>query len=478
MGFIEIQKQLNQIRIQREKSESELFKAKEKLNKIHREKERLLRFVGKGQGAAASRLKEIESHEKDLNKTIKGLSATLDQNKEKELEDSKSFFPFTNPIENLSKLDDLYPILLFPLRIETRFKQISVVGNDTKPKYQLWIRVFPDEIAIDTFEELLSENEVRNARSYWSSMWRSGDIEEDQRAAWRLLADTYGSGRSYWIIQNYRAINEAEKPERKSKGKINLVIATDDPPKDGEKTALKKFWKAMWLAQDDKVKQTEAEKQLVSDVDGGKARAQALREKYKPVNFSDTPPAPLTHEEVTLEVAFIIFPKSDDTNTKFQSWARAPKVNVLPERLVLLGFNKNEQTPVFQVIGNPIPSSLAVGPDPSAGEGEQFKIAESDKEIDGKLYKKGDLMVGKELKWLVDFEEAVVKGMGFRVDLTPEQAKRGFSRLFVLGVRLSADREEGKSTFENLIDHHHHSRKGFAIISQGTPTNNTEKGVP
>ena len=174
MDFTEIQKQLNRARTQREKSESDLFKVKEKLNKMHREKERLSRFAGKRKSAVSSRLREMGGREKELSKTIKELSATLDKNKKIESDSIKSFFPFTDPRENLSRLNDHYPILLIPLRIETRFKKIDVVGADTK--HQLWVRVFPDEIAIDTFEELLSENEVRNACSYWSSMWRGGAI--------------------------------------------------------------------------------------------------------------------------------------------------------------------------------------------------------------------------------------------------------------------------------------------------------------
>lgn len=469
MEFTEIQKQLKEARARREESESELFKAKERLNKIRRGKERLLRFKGKGRRAAASRLRKLEGSEKELSNTIKELSAALDLNKKIELDGLESFYPFTDPRENIPKLNDSYPILLFPLRIETRFKKVDVIGAGTK--HQLWVRVFPDEIAIDTFEELLSENEVRNARSYWASMWRAGNIEEDQRAAWRLLVGNHGSGRAYWIVNNYRPINESDRPERKTKEKINLIISTDEPPTDDEKAALKTFWSAMWLAQDKKAKQTEAWEQLVDTV--GEARAQELQEKYIPVNFSDTQPAQLTY----LEVAFIIFPKPDDIDTKFQAWAKAPKVNVLPERLVLLGFDEEKEKPklTLQAIGNPIPSSLETGPDPSAEEGDQFKIAEKDQEIDGRLYKKGDLIVGEELKWMVDFEEAVAKGLGFKVDLSPEQAESGFKRLFVLGVRLSADKDEGKNIIETIIDHHHHSRKGFAIVPQGTPTNNTEK---
>jgi hypothetical protein len=477
MEFKESQKHLKGVKSKRETSERDLFMKKEKLNKTRREKGLLLRFAGDGQNTADLRLRELERRETELVADIDKFSTELNLDREIELEGIKSFLPFTDPTKNISKLDDLYPILLFPLRIETRFKQFDIEGAETQ--HQLWVRVFPDEIAIDAFEELPSENEVRNLRSYWASMWRAGDVEKDKRAAWRSLVSSHGSGRAYWLVEDrnnenmYKPVNQSEQPKRENTKKINLVISTDDPPEENEKEALKPFWSAMWLAQDDKMKQTEAWDQLVEEV--GESRARELRENYIPFNLSDQPEPPLTHDDVEPEVAFIEFPAPDETDTKFQSWTRAPKVNILPERLVLLGFYDDKDKPPLQVIGNPIPSSLATGPDPSAKEGDQFKIAESDREIDGKHYKKGDLIVGKELKWMVEFEEAVVKGMGFKINLEPDQAKTGFHRLFVLGVRLGADKEEGKNLTETLIDHHHHSRKGLGILSQGTPTNNTEK---
>ena len=195
----------------------------------------------------------------------------------------------------------------------------------------------------------------------------------------------------------------------------------------------------------------------------GETRAHELQSKYIPFNFSDTPAPPLTHDEVELQVAFIEFRNAVEMDTKFQAWTQAPKVNILPERLVLLGFVKGNQEPILKIIGEPIPSSLVTGPDPSADEGKQMHIED------------GELIVSDEMKWVVNFDEAVSKGMGFKVDLTPDQAENGFDRLFVLGVRLSEDKEKAKTSVENLIDHHHHSRKGFSILSQGTPTNNTEK---
>ena len=125
MEFTEIQQLLQQTRIQRENSERELFRLKEKLSKIRREKSRLSRFARKGQSAMNIRLLEMRQHESKLTITFNELSATLDQQTKMELDRIRSFLPFTDPIENISNLDDRYPILLFPLRIETRFKHIK-----------------------------------------------------------------------------------------------------------------------------------------------------------------------------------------------------------------------------------------------------------------------------------------------------------------------------------------------------------------
>ena len=75
---------------------------------------------------------------------------------------------------------------------------------------------------------------------------------------------------------------------------------------------------------------------------------------------------------------------------------------------------------------------------------------------------------------MVDFDAAVARGMGFRVDLTPQQAT-GFDRLFVLGLRLSADAERGKTELQTLLQNHYFSRAGFALLPQGSATNNTEE---
>jgi hypothetical protein len=147
--------------------------------------------------------------------------------------------------------------------------------------------------------------------------------------------------------------------------------------------------------------------------------------------------------------------------TQAQAWTQAPRVRVLPDRLVLVA--RGPGGPVT-ALGAPIRSPLYVGPDPSAPEEETLRP-------DG-----ADLVVPDELLWLTDFERAVAWGMAFDVKLTPEQAAQGFDRILVAGVRMSATPQAGQALVEELLTDHARSRSGFALVPQGTPTNNTEGG--
>lgn len=119
---------------------------------------------------------------------------------------------------------------------------------------------------------------------------------------------------------------------------------------------------------------------------------------------------------------------------------------------------------VAEVVGNLISDELFVGPDP-LDEDTSFDL------------KDGRLNFGKAFVWASDFNAAVNAGMGFRVPITAEQASAGFSKVLALGVHTSSDADDSRRLLEGLIDNHHFSPKGFALMRQGTPTNNTEEGA-
>ena len=72
--------------------------------------------------------------------------------------------------------DPALPLLLLPVRLETRF---SADGK------QLRVRVYPDDVHIDQLDRGVSEDERNAAIEYWTVAWR-GDIAAVD-TAWRYL---------------------------------------------------------------------------------------------------------------------------------------------------------------------------------------------------------------------------------------------------------------------------------------------------
>jgi len=88
------------------------------------------------------------------------------------------------------------PLLLLPVRLETRFEY----GPDgTKPQ-ALKVRIYPDDIHINSHEADLTADEVVWGRSFWSMHERAGSLSE-RMAAWRLLVSRFGVNRAAWITR-------------------------------------------------------------------------------------------------------------------------------------------------------------------------------------------------------------------------------------------------------------------------------------
>jgi hypothetical protein len=273
------------------------------------------------------------------------------------------------PRELVSNLADDTPFLFIPLRIETRF-----MATGKTP--ELWLRVYPDDIAIHTHENAVTDREVAEGEKYWRAVWNArltGGSQEggDKKAAWSYLADQFGAQRAAWVARETKPTN--------------------------------------W---------------------------DSLGENVEPV-----------------------FPRRDVT--KPSSWSRAPRTMVMPDKFVVMLYEGDKI--VKEVTGLQIPDELFVGPDPLEEE-------------DSFVNKDGKLLFGEAFDWASDFPKAVAIGMGFKIPITAQQAANGFSKVLVLGLSLSSDASDSKETLEALIDNHHYSPKGFSLVLQGTPTNNTDEG--
>lgn len=96
--------------------------------------------------------------------------------------------PFPSTSRFLSPPAADTPLVLLPVRLETRFQ-----GSE------LWLRVFPDDLYMNSFEPALTADE-QSARAAFLAQARAG--REGARVAFAGLARQYGAARAAWIVSS------------------------------------------------------------------------------------------------------------------------------------------------------------------------------------------------------------------------------------------------------------------------------------
>jgi hypothetical protein len=186
----------------------------------------------------------------------------------------------------------------------------------------------------------------------------------------------------------------------------------------------------------------------------GPERAAWIAKRLEPANL-DEMPASATPADTQLAPA----PAYPSTPPRDSSWEQQPLAACLPDRWAVYLY-KNHVLQQKEV-GKPIRRPLAVGPNPSPNAS-----APSDPR---------ELQVDQEMRWLVDFDDAVDAGMALRIPITAAELFAGIDEVLVVG--LSADGPvAGALRLMELFDAHHYT-DGLAFVRQGTPTNNTP-GTP
>jgi hypothetical protein len=241
-------------------------------------------------------------------------------------------------------LTSVVPILFLPFRLETRFGQ-----GPGGP--ELWVRVYPDQIAIDTHEDPLTPQESADGDAYWTAVGKVvGGDPEGLKRPWRDLAARHGAPRAAWIVMGTDRTSPLELAARDGLQKV-------------------------------------------------------------------------------------------------------PTAEAVPDFFTVVGYVAGMET--LHVSGPPIRRPLPVGLDPQGGA---FPA---------------DIPVDAGMRWLVDFDDAVAAGMGFRIPITAQQQARGFDRIIVYGVQQPAKYAGGEDTVRTLLDHHHYT-DGLSWAPQGAPTKNTQ----
>ena len=95
------------------------------------------------------------------------------------------------------------PLLMLPIRIETRFGEPRAGGGAT-----LLVRVFPDTVHVDSLRRALSDAERAAGIAYWVALWPGAA----GTAPWTNLKLAVGNSRAAWVAESTRPINAGDAP--------------------------------------------------------------------------------------------------------------------------------------------------------------------------------------------------------------------------------------------------------------------------
>jgi hypothetical protein len=143
-------------------------------------------------------------------------------------------------------------------------------------------------------------------------------------------------------------------------------------------------------------------------------------------------------------------------------WTKAGEA-VLPDYWVIVTYRNGVPTPHFT---NLIPDPLPLTVDPTHTVADQVVVPGSN----------GLQKIDAGILWTVHFDTAEALGMAKTIQLSAAEAADGtggFDRIVVFGIKSSMPEDVTATHLEKLFDAHHYTR-GFAVVPQGSPTNNTE----
>jgi len=344
------------------------------------------------------------------------------------------------PQQLVSQLDDRLPCVLFPLRIETRFMP-GASGRE------LLVRVYPDDIAVHTHEKQLTRDEADAGVSYWTTravaatIGQPGERERADQGAWRALANAYGGTRASWIAGEIER-RALEKPENQD---LSFLLIRAH---------------ALAVLADPQLTPPESRAALQAVLSTAHPFAAAIHDAVLALVPQEGDIADEARQTIvaTIDNGVLTYLGFDLEALKPETWSRAPRSEVMPDRLVLIGITDGVRRE-FPFPAS-IPSPLILGPNPQKLESELAQRA-------------GDLVVGGDFAWIWDFDAAIKVGMAMRLPLPEPFASAGFDRLMVLGMHVSAEPADHSRMLEALIEDHRYSPDGCGFVRQGTPTNHT-----
>lgn len=376
-----------------------------------------------------------------------------------------------------------------------------ILATPTVTRDELWARIYPDDIAVHTHEEALTQAEVDSGKAYWTEIWAAGEDADLKLAAWRSIVASFGTQRAAWIIKSLEPKSEINKARDTlfENSKVLMKVNTSleelykilnkpmDPAtlfstlgaafpllqnilalinkirqdniillqKTQQKLLKIKSLLLQFITIADRIKQepTGIGEQIIHILQAFLKTFNALTQKFQTIDKLSS------RDIISNTDTKDTFP---EVEIKDSSWTQVPHSRVMPDKFVVItmrdGICRHLQ------VTETIPANIPVGIHPSMMDNGAFVYDEDN-----------NLVVDDSIKWLTDFKDAEAKGMALHITLEQEDVTNGFDKVFVLGVK-STTSAETKKLIEDLIDNHHYIPEGASFLPVGTATNNTESG--
>lgn len=125
---------------------------------------------------------------------------------------------YTPPSTSFGGPSTSHPLVLFPVRLETRFTTEDGVA-------QLLVRVYVEDLAVDWHEPSLTDSETEWGKAFWEQVWRSGPNEARKQAAWGQLTERFGAPRAAYVADVMRPTNDASRPGTEVAADASLSVS-------------------------------------------------------------------------------------------------------------------------------------------------------------------------------------------------------------------------------------------------------------
>jgi|GEM_PF-6770693 len=382
---------------------------------------------------------------------------------------------------------------------------------------ELWIRVYPDEISLDSFEKSLTGPEIDSGTAYWTGIYAAHGSPVAELAAWHGIVAGHGTERAEWIIYAMTPENHSEQayksPVFKVMDHIDLLTEyTASLTEVAMKQAIDSSHIEFYVPQLEYLNSAVAGIQAVPQdiyaelsgkVEASAAKFSALAELPGiSVAYSSGAPSMKIFADLigtihtgyldlsgTVDVISVLSSWDDiyttppvfpSVTTTDSSWDKPSVSRVMPDRFLfaaiddattdIVGDAANFGSHIFKhiALGRLIPEELRTGIDPHAEDFDYWTATEDLK------------FTNDELKWVIDFPVAINKGMAKALRMMGTEATKGFDKVLVMGIRLFEKDNKpnidtlSKNLLQDLFASHRYTRGGMAFLEVGTPTNNTD----